>query len=176
MLIHPVAGIHLDFDHRSRIRVCGRGSHAAALVLRGRELRRRVGTNRANRAEPGLPQADSFLEGDSLFRRCGVEYAVVREAKLLFRHLKFFGHRFRQHGLRSFGGLDGCVPSHQGHAARVRSQVHRSEVGIARVHTDIRVVMPRTSATINASTSSEPCPISLVPEKTVTPPPRSSLS
>src|SRR6266404_1451956 len=39
-----------------------------------------------------------------------------------------------------------------------------------------KVSRPRTSATIEASTSSEPCPISVAPQNSVTPPPRSNFN
>jgi len=39
-----------------------------------------------------------------------------------------------------------------------------------------KVSSPRTSATMEARTSSEPWPISVAPQKRVTPPPRSNLS
>src|SRR5258708_7753761 len=121
--------IHFHFDDGCGIRVSGRRSHAAAFVKRGR-FWRSVGAHRANRAETCLGQADGFLKGETLFRRSGVEYALVSKAQSFFRYFQFFRNGVGNDRFSAFRSLQCRVSRHQRDAARIGTEIHGAEVGV----------------------------------------------
>src|SRR5260370_2203700 len=121
--------IHFDFNDSCGIRVGGRRSHAAAFVKRGR-FWRSVGAHRANRAETCLGQADGFLKGETLFRRSGVEYALVSKAQSFFRYFQLFRNGVRNDRFSAFRSLQCRVSRHQRDAARIGTEIHGAEVGV----------------------------------------------
>src|SRR5260370_718477 len=121
--------IHFDFNDSCGIRVGGRRSHAAAFVKRGR-FWRSVGAHRANRAETCLGQADGFLKGETLFRRSGVEYALVSKAQSFFRYFQFFRNGVGNDRFSAFRSLQCRVSRHQRDAARIGTEIHGAEVGV----------------------------------------------
>jgi len=148
--------IHLDLDHCGRVGVSGRWSHATTLIERWR-LRWSVGTDCANRPEASLRQANCFLKGDPF------PATVASNIRLSAKRSRSLGtsrRRATASASIAFARSAACI------AAFPAIKVTRLEYdprstgprSVSPVYTRIsNVVMPRTSATMAASTSSEPC-------------------
>ena len=66
----------------------------------------------------------------SLTQFAGV-VATPRRREPSFRHIEFLSHRIGEELARPLGRLNRCVAHHQRHAARVRSEVDRRQIGVA---------------------------------------------
>ncbi len=129
--------VHLDLDDGGRIRVRGRGTDAGAAVAPGGG-RRRVGADRAERAELRLGGDGGLREAHPLLRVFDVEHAAAVEAHALG------GDR---RASRSTASTIICfarsaawmrrVAGHQGDARGIRAEIHRRQVRVARDDPDV---------------------------------------
>ena len=129
-------GIDVHFDDCRRVRVGRRRSHASALEP-GSRSRRRVRAGRPNRAECCLGELHGFRERDTDRWVLGIEHAAIGEHEPVFRDRELARHGVCQKVSRALGGLDGRVAHHQRHAARVRAEIDRRQIGVARDGADV---------------------------------------
>ena len=137
----PRLRIDVQLDDRGAEGVGRRRADARSLVLSGRR-RRRVGADRADRAEPRLGQDDRLGERHAAVRILDVEDPSFAEAESLHGHAELFGRHLRQKLARALRRLDRRVAHHQGDAAAVRAEIDRRQVGVAEHDPDIVGIDP----------------------------------
>ena len=119
-----------------RVRVGRRRAHARALPFRHRP-RRRVGADRAQRAELRLREHDRVRESQRARRIVSVEDAAGRGPQATGGHLELLRRRPEDLVADPARGLDGGVPGHERDPRRVRSEVDRREVGVGGDDADV---------------------------------------
>src|SRR5580704_14929808 len=128
-----------DFDDRGGIGVRWRWSDTAAFIKCGR-FWRSVGADGADGAEARFGEADGFVEWHFFFGCGGIKNMFVGEAQAFFGNFEADGDGFGEQFSCALCRLQGSVASHDGDAARVGTQVHWPQIGVAGEESDVEGV------------------------------------
>ena len=145
--VHPVdadpagARVDVELDDRGAVRV-GRGRTDARALVPGGGRRRRVGADRADGAEPRLGRDDRVRERQGALRPLDIEDLPAAKPDALGGDSELLGHGRGQELARAFRRLDRRVAHHESHAAAVRAEIDRCQVGVAEHDADVVRIDP----------------------------------